>query len=98
MFRFGFFKQLKNNYGRNKKLKKHKTFLHLYCLTNETHKNVFILLSHQLNLLLLCMRQYLMKIQKGFADRKTLRLFKDINLNFKDETTNDYVAWKYLDK
>ena len=62
------------------------------------NKNVFILLSHQLNLLLLCMLQYLMKIQKGFADRKTLRLFKDINLNFKDETTNDYVAWKYLDK
>lgn len=44
------------------------------------------------------MLQYLMKISKGFADRKTLRLFKDINLNFKDETTNDYVAWKYLDK
>lgn len=44
------------------------------------------------------MLQYLMKMQKEFADRKTLRLFKDINLNFKDETTNDYVAWKYLDK
>ncbi len=41
---------------------------------------------------------YMLKISKGFADRKTLRLFKDINLNFKDETTNDYVAWKYLDK
>ena len=62
------------------------------------NKNVFILLSHQLNLWLLRMLQYLMKMQKGFADRKILRLFKDINLNFKDETTNDYVVWKYLDK
>ncbi len=40
---------------------------------------------------------YILKISKGFADRKTLRKFNEQKLNFKNGI-NDFVAWKYLDK
>ena len=39
--------------------------------------------------------EYLSKIVKGFADRKTTRSFNEENLNFKN-TTNDYIILKYL--
>lgn len=40
--------------------------------------------------------EYILKISKGFADRKTLRPYCESDLNFKDYV-HDYTAWKYLD-
>ena len=40
--------------------------------------------------------EYILKISKGFADRKTSRPYCERDLNFKDYVY-DYTAWKYLD-